>query len=358
MKILLVKAALGGGSGKIITWLTDALKKNFPNAEVELLVFYKQPSGQQTEVKCSSLDKTIITNKYKRLLFGSIREFIVLNKEISKRNPDIVINFGCRLYYSLLILKYLRNFKLIVSERLDPYTMLSFGDKIRRSLFKKADKIVCQTKESAIFFKCSNKTVVIPNPILNHQERIWDVRKTDKIIINVGRYDLKQKRQDILLKAFKKVLTKYPDYKLMLVGFGLEKQLLQNIAKEVNSEENVIFQTTDNVVPFLRKARVFAFSSDFEGIPNAVIEAMQVGLPIVSVNTSPGCINLLLENGENGIIVPCKDYKALADGITELLENENLSLNYSIKAYLSLERFKEEQTLTQWQSVINFIMKK
>ena len=139
----------------------------------------------------------------------------------------------------------------------------------------------------------------------------------------------------------------------MLVGFGCEKQQVQDITKELNIEESVIFLTTDNVVPLLSKARLFAFSSDFEGIPNAVIEAMQVGVPIVSVDTSPGCINLLLENGRNGIIVPRRDDEALAEGMIRLLEDETLSLNYSAKAYLSLERFKEDYIINQWQSVIN-----
>ena len=116
--------------------------------------------------------------------------------------------------------------------------------------------------------------------------------------------------------------------------------------------DKTVFMTTNNIEEVLKKSRVFAFSSDFEGIPNAVIEAMQIGIPIVSVDTSPGCIEMLLQGGKNGIITPLNNSLALAEGIKEIIENNEKSIEYSEKAYASLYRFEEKEIALLWIDAI------
>ena len=112
---------------------------------------------------------------------------------------------------------------------------------------------------------------------------------------------------------------------------------------------------TDNPIGVLLKSKMFVLSSDFEGIPNCLIEAMDVGVPIVTTDFKPDGARLLLNNNVTGIVVPRGNSEELAKGILFYLDNVDLSSKYAKEAQKSLSRFDENKIIMQWNDYINTI---
>ncbi|MGB9607894.1 MAG: glycosyltransferase [bacterium] len=145
-------------------------------------------------------------------------------------------------------------------------------------------------------------------------------------IVTVARLDLKNKDFKTLLDAFALLKGKYPESKLFIVGGGgeREKRIITDWMAELSLEDSVfLLGHRPNPFPYLRYADVFVLSSFSEGLPTVIVEAMALGCPVVATNCPFGPRELI-GNNENGIIVPVKDPKAMAEGIGKILEDKNL----------------------------------
>lgn len=288
-------------------------------------------------------------------------QILSIRAMIREKNPDVVISFAD--YPNLLTLIATVGIKVpvIVSERGNPYSdnrgkMYKFNT----FMYQFADGIVFQTEKAKDFFKSTirEKAAIIPNPVIvkNLPDR-WTGERRDEIV-SVGRFELVTKRQDILLKAFKDVISDYPNIKLVFYGDGEDKDKIKNIADELGITEHVIFAgVTDNVYESIRYSRLFILSSDSEGIPNALIEAMSIGLPCISTDCSPGGARLLIDDMKNGIIVPCGDAEALAEAIIFLLNNDKKSEEFGIEAMKIIEKFEPRKIFKIWDTYIDEIIR-
>lgn len=149
-----------------------------------------------------------------------------------------------------------------------------------------------------------NKIVVIPNIVPQYSNS--DCHK-EKCIVNVARIDGQTKRQILLIEAFNKIKTKYPDWKLEFWGdIDYDKKYYkkcQNMISHYKLSEQAFFRgATDNVLDVYNKAAIFAFPSAYEGFGLALTEAMSAGLPAVGCKSCPA-VNELIKDGENGFYV-------------------------------------------------------
>jgi glycosyltransferase involved in cell wall biosynthesis len=129
-----------------------------------------------------------------------------------------------------------------------------------------------------------------------------------------------QKDFSTLLKAFAHVQNKYPS-RLLILGEGRERDKLQTLTSQLGIEEVVSFPGfAPNPYAFMSRASVFVLSSAWEGLPNALIEALACGCPVVSTNCPSGPQEILA-NGAFGTLVPVGDDKALAEAIIQTLEH-------------------------------------
>ena len=148
-----------------------------------------------------------------------------------------------------------------------------------------------------------NKIVVIPNIVPQYSNS--DCHK-EKCIVNVARIDGQTKRQILLIEAFNKIKTKYPDWKLEFWGdIDYDKKYYkkcQNMISHYKLSEQAFFRgATDNVLDVYNKAAIFAFPSAYEGFGLALTEAMSAGLPAVGCKSCPA-VNELIKDGENGFL--------------------------------------------------------
>lgn len=166
-----------------------------------------------------------------------------------------------------------------------------------------------------------------------------------------------QKNQAMMIRAFAKVADEFPDWQLVIYGEGPLRAELEFLVSSFKLQERVLLPgRIEHVVEELRKSKIFCMSSDYEGMSNAMIEAICVGLPIVTTDVSG--VKELVEDGKNGFVVPCGNVDAMRVSFSKLISDEPLRLTFSINSSSKKEHFNIEVVVDQWLSLINLITKK
>ncbi|MGC8979219.1 glycosyltransferase [Caldisericum sp.] len=200
----------------------------------------------------------------------------------------------------------------------------------------------------------SEKVKVIYNPVISPElfekarepvDHPWFISKEHPVILGVGRLT-KQKDFPTLLKAFA-LVRKEVDARLVILGEGKERQNLEKLAKELGISEYVWMPGfVDNPYKYMSKASVFVLSSIYEGLANVLIEALALGVPVVSTDCPSGPREVL-EDGKYGKLVPVSDVEALKNAIIETLSSGNdLKDNCSLKEHL--QRFTIDKVANEY----------
>lgn len=243
--------------------------------------------------------------------------------------------------------------KFFVSERNAPshFAGKKITKWISRILMRKAKGFIFQTRGAQEFYGSfvSGKSVVIPNPVsIQNMPEIPYSGIREKKIVSVARLD-KQKNLGLLIDAFFKILEEYPEYQLYIWGEGPERENIENYIRKLGIENSVFLPgLTDNVFKEIYKASVFVLSSDFEGMPNALIEAMALGLPCISTDCPCGGPFELIENGKNGILIPVNKREKLIKSIRYILENEKFAVKMGKEAFKIREKLNFEKICNEW----------
>ena len=180
----------------------------------------------------------------------------------------------------------------------------------------------------------------------------------EKKIVTCGRL-AKQKRFDLLIDAFHKVCDEFPEYTLEIYGVGAQQESLQEKINTLGRQERIkLMGRSEDVPNAVKTASLFVLSSDFEGLPNALMEAMALGLPVVSTDCGGGGARALIEDGVDGLIVPCNDADALAEAIRKNLADPEAAKLRGEKAGEKAKGFSTENVVAQWESYIKQIVEK
>ena len=297
-----------------------------------------------------------------RNTLGLLKNIRDIRRTVKKGHYDLVVNFADHALYALLIAKKIDKFKVLLSQRVDPYSCVKRTDVFRLKMYKYFEGVVCQTESAMAFFdnkKYSTlRKVVIPNPALGKTNEKWDKDNNQGYIVSLARIDLEQKRQDILLKAMKIVHRRFPDVKMRLYGKDVHGSLeiLNKMIDELELNDCVSYcGVTDDSYLVLKNACMITLSSDYEGIPNVLIEAMEVGVPIISTDCKPGGARLLIDTNDKGIIVERDSPKKMADAIMFYLKNPDTAADYANNAHRSLSRFSENEIAAKWKMIIDSV---
>ena len=173
-------------------------------------------------------------------------------------------------------------------------------------------------------------------------------------IISIGRFT-DQKDQVTLIRAFKKV-NAVINAKLLLVGYGPNKNLIENYVKKFKLSKKIkLIGYQDNPYKFIDKANVLVLTSLYEGLPNVLLEALTLKKFIISSDCPTGPKEIL-ENGKNGFLFKIKDYDQLANKILKYSKNKKLYKNKISSGYKSLDRFDFNYNCKKYLSVIQKIL--
>ncbi len=291
-----------------------------------------------------------------RLRFSYLRELI------NKERPDVVIAFTRRPNYRALISAMGTGVPVITAVRQDPKSYYnSLADKILIPLlYPRAAGCVFQTEEQGEYFPASlrKRSRIILNPVNHKYVGVPKPEVREKAVVQSGRL-VDFKNQLMLFRAFLKVHEKHPDYVLKLYGgdsFDGTKEKLEEFIKEHGAEKYMMLMgPSDSLEKELPKGAVYAFSSDYEGMPNALLEAMALGMPVVATDCPCGGPRTVIRHEENGLLIPVGDEVAMADGINRLIEDRELAERLGEQAGRISERIDETAILEQWKEYIEEI---
>ena len=282
-----------------------------------------------------------------------LREFLKIE------NPDILIPFAQRAIYRGLTAAYFMKIPVLISIRTDPVGHYDArSDKIQIPLlFPRADGCVFQTEGAREFFapRLQKNSRIILNPI--HEKYIGVPRpgKRSRTVVQSGRL-VDFKNQPMLIRAFVKVHEKHPDYDLKIYGgdsFDGTKEILENLIEENKARDYIhLMGASDSLEKDLADAALFAFTSDWEGLPNALMEAMALGLPIVATDCPCGGPRTIMTNETDGLLIPIKDEQALVDGINRLIEKPELAERLGMEARKIVDKANGQAVYEQWRDYI------
>lgn len=286
-----------------------------------------------------------------------------LRKLFTEVKPDIVIAFARGANYRALISTLGMKLPVMISVRINPvgyYDHLS--DKLQIPiLFRRAAGCVFQTPEQRDFFPeyVRNNARIILNPINPKFLGSKPPEKREKTVVHSGRM-VEFKNQLMLIRAFVKVHEKHPDYELKIFGGDTgdgTKEKLEALIAEKNAGAYIhLMGASDQLEKDMLCGAVAAFSSDYEGMPNAMLEAMALGLPVVATDCPPGGPRMVIESGKNGILVPVGDDQALSEQINYLIENPEIAEEMAANASLIGKKASPEGICDEWEDYIKEIL--
>lgn len=314
------------------------------NSETENLEKVKQyPIYDKNEIYEGRIKRTLKRQK-------------VLRNIVKKENFDVIVSFG--VIYNIDLIEACLNSKskIILCERNDPYNdphskLLRFR---RRLSYRFADGFVFQTEEIQKYFskRIQKRSIIIPNFIEKRIEPTNRYCPKRKAIATSARLDNRQKNQLNLIRAFKKFYTLHSDFTLEFYGEGPDRELLENEVKRLNLTNNVEFHgRVNNPMQFIRESTAFVLSSNYEGMPNALIEAMAYGMPCISTDCSGGGAKALIINEINGLLIPINDLESLEKAFEKICDNE-FANKLSSEAYKINDTLEMNKILTLWNDYI------
>lgn len=354
MRFLFVSAGmLFGGAERVTSILTDEWGKK--GHETKILV-----TRTEAISKYPLSDKVTLVSCYDDVRKAKVGQTAIIKRvrEICKEwKPDVVISF----YNDLCALSALAitglHIPLIYSERNDPNkTNQRRSDQLYRKIVEhRADKIVFQTKGAQKCYSKSvqDKSVVILNPVDTAGYPIHDFSHEKKEIVTVGRLE-PQKNQKLLIDAFSLIADEFADYSLVVYGDGSLREELEAYIREKRLQDRVSLPGAKrNIQDHIKDAAVFVLSSDYEGIPNALIEAMAIGLPCISTDCSPGGARELIQNDFNGVIVPCNSLDELKNQMRRILIDRSLAQRIGNKALDVRGRTEKKYIAEEWLQILS-----
>ncbi len=357
-KCLLIIPRMGnGGAERVMATIANNL---CADNEVQIVTMTDAESfyALDERVKITGLGQNVNRKNKLTLLWsmalGGIKTFFALRKKISTEKPDVVLSFLQSANMMAILLKMFGGkFRLVVSERCDP-TERGFGNRFfEKHFYHKADVTVCQSKKVMEFFKEKDreKMVVIPNPIAASAipERFEGERR--HAVVGVGRLS-EQKNFEMLIRAFSRLSEKFSDYSLEIYGGGpLEERLQKLIEEKGLSEKAHLMGVKKNVMHYISDVALYVMSSNYEGFPNALAEAMATGLPVISTDFSTGVAKDIVKE-ENGIVIPVGDEDALLRAMEKMLSQEEKWNEFSRANRELLTTLSEVNVVKMWEDVL------
>lgn len=355
MKIATIAYLHGaGGAERQIIMLSNEMVMRGHEVHMIVLNEFKSPY--------SISDKVIVHDLSRKEtgIFRIFKRFMALKNEIKQIKPDITINYNLQgAYFSLLVGKGICG-KILYSERGDPYDSEYSGllGKVRDVTCKYVDAFVFQSEGARDFFRLSTKqkSTVIHNSVTVPQYKYPIPKVRDNRIVTVGRLH-PQKNPWLLVDAFALIAEKHPEVTLEFYGDGQLRNEIQAKIDGLGLGDRIHLNASrKDIFDCIRTARLFVLASDYEGMPNALMEAMSLGLPCISADCRPGGARTLIEDGVNGFIVPVRDSQAMAEKMDYVLNNPEIANKIAIEArYLGVTH-TNEATFNKWDKFLNSII--
>ena len=351
-KISIISHGLSnGGAERVSSLIANYLNRK--DYEVQFIAVYSKEKEYKLD---QDVHYEYINSKSNNIILRFIERIFKIRKIIKKYKPDTIISF----IHNETILINKKN--IIYSLRIDPADLDDKSVKMRKLkkflrnyCYKKSKAIVFQTNEAKQYFnkKIQKKGYVVMNPVEINNMPKWEDYKHEKVIISACRLST-QKNLPLLIKSFSKISHIYSDYKLDIYGKGPEYDNLMKLIKELEMEDKITLRGyTKDIHQLMAKSSIFILSSDFEGLSNSMLEALVIGIPCICTDCPPGGAKMVIQNGQNGLLVPVNDINAMVKAMEELILNPNLSLKFNKNNKQLRNDLDVNKICSEWETIIN-----
>lgn len=339
----------GGGAERVACNLINNLSAKGHEITVLSVAGVEKSYGLGDRVKLLSLEGT------KRIRFAPLRVFSKmkkLKKFLKTNETDLYVVFLPKTIMALFHYKKYVKAPIVVTESVSPTTYSKGKLKKLTRCFKKADGAVFLTDAAMKFYTDRvplKSGIVIPNAVNPEFIKPTYTGEREKVVVGVGRHT-KQKNFPLLISAFKEIADVFPEYSLKIYGGGPLTESYKKQCEQLGIEGRVKFPGfCQNMQDEIESASLFVLSSDYEGVPVALIEALALGLPCVSTDCEGGGARFLIKDGENGLLVPVRDKHKLADAIKKVLSDDKLAEKLSENAVLVREKLAPDKIYAEWE---------
>lgn len=361
-----------GGMERVLINKANYFVKNY-NYDISILttnqnnqkIFYKNIN---TKIKFYDLGINYDLD-YNKSFFNRIIPFLKkqyihrekLKKFLYNNKFDVVISLGCEETFFLPVIKdgskkirevhFNKEYRKILVKSFNKsfmYKIKAYFDTWREEkLINKYDEFVVLTNEDKELWN-NKKVRVIPNSLTFKSEKISNLG--NKKIISVGRLD-GQKGYDLLIKVWKKVIKKSPDWILEIYGEGADRKKLEKQIKENNLENSLSLKgTINNIQDKYLESSIYVMSSRYEGMPMVLLEAMSYGLPVVSFDCKCGPKDII-KNGKSGYLCKSYDVNEMAEKIEKLIMDEESRKKMGVIAKKISLNYSENKIMKKWKEL-------
>lgn len=284
-------------------------------------------------------------------------ETLGLRRALRRIESPLVVSFGTSVNVATLRACLGTNRRVIVSERSDPGRVIPLREKLWQEYYPQAHKVTANTLAALGKlgpFVSPEKLALVPNPLTwpNGDGRgTGAATQNVPVVLTVGRM-VDDKAHDVLLDAFALAGDSVRDWRLVIVGEGPLEAVLRRQAEHLGLSARVDWLgIVRDIQGVYRTAEVFALPSRVEGMPNALLEAMSCGLPVVVTDGTPG-LSEIVEHEVTGLVVPVNNPGELAAALSRLASDAELRRRLGAAARERVREYALPRALATWESVI------
>lgn len=353
--VLFISALRKGGAERVMVNLADYLHRN--GVRVTLVTQYICEEEYALPAGIPRILSEITPQEETGSRSGDfLARYRKLRRIFRELAPDCILSFIGKNNIMTLLCTRFTGIPAVVSVRGEPKSeYYNFPMRfLAKTLFACAAGVIVQTGAARDFFPpvIRKKAVILKNPLNPAFVRERRTERPDGRIVSVGRVDA-NKNHALILRAFARIAPEFPDASLVIYGDGEKRQELIRKAQELGLSDRAQFPgAVSDVAEKIRTASAFVLSSGHEGMPNALIEAMCLGIPSISTDCPCGGPRELIEDGVNGYLIPVGDEEALADRLRRIFSDEEGAERMGKQAALLLEEYRPERVSAEWMDYL------
>ena len=284
--------------------------------------------------------------------FVMLRRIKTLRAKLKKSNPDVAVGFMSHNSIKTVIACFGLGIPVVFRMAAEP-RWEARSPLVRLGMilcFPLAKGAVYQNPAQYEYFRRrkNRRDAVIMNPV--EENPLWAEEKTYKNskVLTAGRLTA-VKNHSLLLRAWSNVAGRFPEWSLDILGEGENRKALEREKAELGIDKSVYIPGfSSDVMERFFDAPVFALTSDAEGLPNALLEAMCLGMACVTTNFDGDAAGMLIDDGVNGLIVPKGNEEALAAALSRLMEDETLRAKLGQNAAELRQRVNADAVALEW----------
>lgn len=353
--VLFISALRKGGAERVMVNLADYLHRN--GVRVTLVTQYICEEEYTLPAGIPRILSEITPQEETGSRIGDfLARYRKLCRIFTELHPDCILSFIGKNNIMTLLCTRFSGIPAVVSVRGEPKSeYYNFPMRfLAKTLFACAAGVIVQTSAARDFFPpvIRKKAVILKNPLNPAFVRERRTGRPDGRIVSVGRVDA-NKNHALILRAFARIAPEFPNASLVVYGDGEKRQELIRKTQELGLSDRVQFPgAVSDVAEKIRTASAFVLSSGHEGMPNALIEAMCLGIPSISTDCPCGGPRELIEDGVNGYLIPVGDEEALADRLRRIFSDEEGAERMGKQAALLLEEYRPERVNAEWMDYL------